>query len=92
MKKIGHNMKSTSFIHETKHIYNIYGVKMLLRDFIDVFQSTFQNGRDGSQEEITMEKKKDGIYKLILQKSLNPYNPGVFLLIICLSAWSWDDL
>jgi hypothetical protein len=37
MKNIGHNMKSISFKHETTHIYNTYGAKMLLRDFIDKY-------------------------------------------------------
>ena len=35
MKNIGQKMKSTSFIHETKHIYNIFGAKVSLRSFND---------------------------------------------------------
>jgi peptide methionine sulfoxide reductase MsrA len=63
--KIGQKLKSTSFIHESKQIYNISRVKMFLKDFIVTFKITlnirkrwsFYNGEENY-----------GNYRLILQK------------------------
>jgi hypothetical protein len=59
MKNIVQNMKSTSFIHETKHIYIISGAKVLMRYFIDKsFRVHFRMEEMDLRKRIQWKKRK----------------------------------